>query len=150
MNTQKCNECGVEKELTEFYKDKASPGGVRKNCKACKNKKTVEWRNNNRERYNEIARMHNRANYQEDRLRRYNISLKAHTEMLASQNNVCALCKNPPTEKRALATDHDHATGEVRGLLCYKCNRDMVVVDDMAHLEKLLAYRDKKHHKESQ
>lgn len=142
---KKCKECSEMKPLTEFYKDKLSAGGYRNNCKACKNKKTIEWRNENRAHYNEIARKHNQANYEVDRLRRYNLSLQRHTEMLIAQNHVCAICGRPPTDKRALATDHDHITGEVRGLLCYKCNRDMVVVDDKEHLIKLLTYRDKDH-----
>jgi hypothetical protein len=115
--------------------------------KNAKTKKTMKWREENREHYNEIARKHNQANYEHDRLRRYNLSLQKHTEMLVSQNYVCAICGSPPTEKRALATDHDHVTKEVRGLLCYKCNRDMAVVDDKEHLSKLISYRDKKHQK---
>lgn len=141
----RCNQCGLEKQLTEFYKDKASLGGIRKNCKSCKNKKTLFWREANREHYNEIARKHNRANYEQDRLRRYKLTVEKHTQMLIKQNYVCALCGKPPTDKRALATDHDHVTGEVRGLLCYKCNRDMATVDDKDFLSKLIAYRDKKH-----
>ena len=142
---KKCKECQIEKPLTEFYKDKLSADGHRNNCKVCKNKKTLKWRDENRAHYNEIARRHNQANYEQDRLRRYNLSLQKHAEMLVAQNYVCAICQKPPTEKRALATDHDHVTDEVRGLLCYKCNRDMAVVDDKEHLAKLLLYRDKKH-----
>lgn len=140
-----CKECKLPKELTEFYKDRLSADGHRNNCKECKNKKTLKWRDENRAHYNEIARKHNKANYKEDRLRRYNLSIQKHTEMLVKQNYVCAICGRPPTSKRALATDHDHVIKEVRGLLCYKCNRDMAVVDDKSHLEKLLKYRDKKH-----
>lgn len=146
---KKCKDCGETKELTEFYKDKLSADGHRNNCKVCKNKKTVQWRDVNRAHYNEIARKHNQVNYQNDRLRRYNLTLQQHTEMLIAQNYVCAIpgCGKPPTKKRVLATDHDHSTGEVRGLLCYKCNRDMVVVDDKEHLTKLISYRDKNHQK---
>lgn len=142
---KKCKECQLEKPVEDFYRDALSADGHRNNCKVCKNTKTIKWREENRAHYNEIARKHNRVNYQVDRLRRYEISLKDHTEMLVKQNYVCAICDKPPTAKRCLATDHDHTTKEVRGLLCYKCNRDMVVVDDKEHLAKLLSYRDKKH-----
>lgn len=48
--------------------------------------------------------------------------------MLAKQGGVCAICKNP--EKSCargyrLAVDHDHATKQVRGLLCVNCNQGL-------------------------
>jgi phage regulator Rha-like protein len=48
--------------------------------------------------------------------------------MLEHQEGVCAICGKPETVKSrkgevlALAIDHDHATGKVRGLLCFRCN----------------------------
>lgn len=50
--------------------------------------------------------------------------------MLAEQGYVCAICHQPERAKHPedadevtrLAVDHDHATGEVRGLLCRGCN----------------------------
>jgi Recombination endonuclease VII. len=42
--------------------------------------------------------------------------------LLAEQGGVCAICGNPPKTRR-LHVDHDHKTGRVRGLLCYRCNR---------------------------
>lgn len=45
-------------------------------------------------------------------------------ELLAIQGGVCALCGNPPKEGgRRLHVDHDHKTLELRGLLCFRCNR---------------------------
>lgn len=41
---------------------------------------------------------------------------------LAAQGGVCAICGNPPKSRR-LHVDHDHRTGTVRGLLCFRCNR---------------------------
>lgn len=41
--------------------------------------------------------------------------------MLELQGGVCAICKKPPKKKR-LEVDHDHRSGIVRGLLCWKCN----------------------------
>lgn len=44
--------------------------------------------------------------------------------LLASQGGVCAICQQPPDpHRRRFAVDHDHETGEVRGLLCGNCNR---------------------------
>jgi hypothetical protein len=34
---------------------------------------------------------------------------------------VCALCGREPTGRR-LDRDHDHRTGDPRGLLCWSCN----------------------------
>ena len=45
--------------------------------------------------------------------------------MLESQGGKCLICDKTPGElslKHLLAVDHDHATGEVRGLLCKGCN----------------------------
>jgi len=41
--------------------------------------------------------------------------------LLARQGGVCAICKNPPRTRR-LDIDHNHTTGETRGLLCARCN----------------------------
>lgn len=35
----------------------------------------------------------------------------------------CGICERAPTSRRRLDRDHDHATGEPRGLLCARCNR---------------------------
>ncbi len=42
--------------------------------------------------------------------------------LLKAQHGHCALCPTKPKTRR-LHVDHDHATGRVRGLLCYRCNR---------------------------
>lgn len=41
--------------------------------------------------------------------------------LLEAQGGGCALCGATP-KKRRLHVDHDHRSGAVRGLLCYRCN----------------------------
>jgi hypothetical protein len=38
--------------------------------------------------------------------------------MLHAQHGVCAICQTAP----AVHVDHDHRSGRVRGLLCFRCN----------------------------
>lgn len=35
----------------------------------------------------------------------------------------CGICRRKPTARRRLDRDHDHKTGEMRGLLCARCNQ---------------------------
>lgn len=53
--------------------------------------------------------------------------------LLSAQDGTCAVCKNPP-KKRRLAVDHDHKTGKVRGLLCFRCNYGIGFWHDRADL----------------
>lgn len=51
-------------------------------------------------------------------------------EMLTKQGNVCAICHRPEKvvrdgKQKALAVDHDHQTGKVRGLICSACNQGL-------------------------
>ncbi|MCI4357345.1 MAG: endonuclease VII domain-containing protein [Thermoplasmata archaeon] len=48
--------------------------------------------------------------------------------MLQAQSGVCLLCKEASPEI-ALAVDHDHSTGEVRALLCKRCNLAVALVE---------------------
>jgi hypothetical protein len=57
--------------------------------------------------------------------KQYGITLDEYNEMWASQKGCCAICGTHQNEKndgKSLAVDHNHETGEVRGLLCVNCN----------------------------
>lgn len=130
---KKCNKCMVIKEIDLFYKDSGISDGHATICKECKDKTMSAWRDDNREKYNKNMR-DLRANNKEwakntDLLRTHGISLEHYNKMLEEQNHVCKLCKCPPKGKRPLVVDHNHKTDEIRGLLCYGCNRKIVILD---------------------
>lgn len=52
----------------------------------------------------------------------YGITREDYLALLQLQGGVCAVCGQLPKTKR-LAVDHDHKTGEVRGLLCADMER---------------------------
>jgi hypothetical protein len=59
--------------------------------------------------------------------RKFGITLEQYQAMLEEQNGGCAICGQPETAIRmnkvvALSVDHNHRTGERRGLLCTACN----------------------------
>jgi hypothetical protein len=60
---------------------------------------------------------------------------------LKSQNNACALCFEPFTEKQPPVADHCHTTGKNRGLLHSKCNVGIGQFSDIpARCEQAAAY----------
>lgn len=55
----------------------------------------------------------------------YGLSAEGYATLLAAQGGRCAICQTRPRKKR-LAVDHAHASGQVRGLLCSRCNHDLL------------------------
>jgi hypothetical protein len=52
--------------------------------------------------------------------------------MLARQNEQCAICHRQCGTGRRLAVDHDHQTGRIRGLLCFRCNTALARYEEYA------------------
>ncbi len=146
MTNKTCNKCNTVKDITDFYREAGNTtDGRRGDCKTCSNRSRMVFRANNRERYNAEMRdwrKNNKNAVKDHDLRRtYGIGLIEFHAMLTAQGHKCKICGKLPTRVRPLAVDHDHITGKVRGLLCYRCNRDMVVIDDETKLHALLAYK---------
>ena len=73
----------------------------------------------------------------------YNMTLRQYADVLAAQNGVCAIC-GKPSVKQKLNVDHNHATGKLRGLLCWKCNVGIGHFDeDLSSLRKAIKYLEK-------
>lgn len=56
------------------------------------------------------------------RSRLYGLSLGAYEELRRLQGDRCAVCGRSVADGIRLGVDHDHVSGEVRGLLCDGCN----------------------------
>jgi len=60
--------------------------------------------------------------------KKYGITLEQYEEMVAKQDNKCAICNKKETvslrgKLANLSVDHCHKTGKIRSLLCQNCNR---------------------------
>ncbi len=64
------------------------------------------------------------------RIRRYGIDVPDYNRILEEQGGGCYICGKKPEPKRALDIDHNHATGNVRGLLCSIHNRGIGFFED--------------------
>lgn len=53
----------------------------------------------------------------------YGLTIEQYDSILESQGNSCAICKiDTPSGRGRFHVDHNHITGEIRGLLCHHCN----------------------------
>lgn len=57
-------------------------------------------------------------------MKKYGLSESEYEALLHGQGGVCAICgsAHPGLDFSFFPVDHDHVTGEVRGLLCNDCN----------------------------
>ncbi len=124
-----CTKCGIEKPLDEFYvlkvghSGRVNPGHFPE-CKACSIARAAAHNKRTLEDNPDKARADRARWARNSRLRRYGITPKDYDALFAAQDGRCAICGT--TEAGAwgglLPVDHDHETGDVRGLLCHNCN----------------------------
>ena len=89
------------------------------------------WRRAHPERYAKVN--HN------IKLKKYGISPEEYDRLFTTQDGRCAICRNPETviikgTLAKLSIDHNHATNEVRGLLCRHCNQGLGLFRDSPEL----------------
>ena len=87
-------------------------------CLACKREQGARYRAKNRV---EIRT--------KGRLSRYGLTPLKFQELWKAQSGCCAICSKP-LDVNKYRIDHNHNTGEVRGLLCASCNTAIGLLRD--------------------
>ena len=123
--TQTCSYCNSELPLSEFHKNGNTRFGVSLKCKECTHKYDVEYYSKNREKILENKKSYYKSNGTSIKMKkivdRFEITKEEYDYMNKMQDGLCAICGLKPG-KKGLAVDHCHNTGEIRGLLCGRCN----------------------------
>jgi hypothetical protein len=91
-----CPGCESIKPFGDWGRNRASKDGYNSYCKAC----------------------HNKRSAREYLKRVYGLTPDDVKTMIEAQAGLCCVCLRAPAEH----VDHDHATGKVRGVLCFNCN----------------------------
>ena len=125
INEKYCKSCDTWKSVVDFHLDKTHSDGMRTECKSCRRARvSQEQRLADIERVKGYKRKTFRSRQNTHLKWAYGIDLAAYEALLHKQGGVCAICQKPEVKKNAtrLCIDHNHQTGEIRGLLCHKCN----------------------------
>ena len=93
-----------------------------------------EYRERNKEHRKDIALKYN-----------FGITLDDYHQLLDEQNGKCAICGiDQKDASKMFAVDHNHETGQIRGLLCLYCNRMLGdAKDNIESLRKAIEYLEK-------
>ena len=81
-------------------------------------KRNKQWSKNNRECNRKSVSKHYFAN----KYIKYGFSHEGWLEMWENQDGKCAICGKSFNKPSDACVDHNHKTGQNRGLLCRKCN----------------------------
>lgn len=69
-----------------------------------------------------VLRERKAANHEKRIQNTYGLRKGEYAQLYQFQDGFCALCRRATGASRRLSVDHDHANGDVRGLLCRPCN----------------------------
>lgn len=117
-----CTKCKRIRKAKHFYKRPNTSTGLHSWCiDCCKTAVSAATKKRREDPNYRLA----------ESLKKYGLTVDEYHSILASQKGRCYVCLKKPEDKR-LVVDHNHDTGEVRGLLCHRCNSALGMLSDMA------------------
>lgn len=149
MATLHCSDGNHDLPLSEFTPGQINKPGTFRMCKVCRAKRSADQYARNRERVNKRCRewysKHREHRATLARVRKYGITRAA----LEAMGSVCEICQSDlkivGAKQNTIHVDHNHATGEVRGILCGRCNTAVgMLKDDPALARRAAAYLEKR------
>lgn len=126
-----CPKCRTLKLVEEFGLNKSRADGRNGWCKLCRCE-AVKDGTHKQDRSPERMRR--------QLLKRHGLSPEDYQKMFDEQEGRCEICGNPPGPT-ALHIDHNHNTGQIRGLLCSNCNTGLgMLQESVDNLEAAVVY----------
>ena len=133
---KRCRRCRRIKLITKFYRHRGYSAGVYPECKRCHTKRATK---DTRRRAKEDPFVYRVGNWQYQGI---DMTKLKYLQLFEQQKSRCAICgRQQKLLSKALAVDHNHKTGQIRGLLCDYCNRMLGFLENVPYrLKKLNAY----------
>lgn len=138
----RCPRCGEMRERDEYPDSPKAPSGKYGYCKPCKAQYMRERAQRSRENGTQMIENLKRS------LKRYGVDLAWYEERMKLSGGRCEICGGGPTGNHLrLVIDHNHATGEARGLLCGDCNKALGALGDSPQrIRKAAEYLEERSH----
>ncbi len=119
-----CPKCKTDKTQELFNKHAKEIDGLQRLCRDCQKDSSKKY----------LSTEKGATTTRQAHLRRkYSISLQNYEDILIAQGNKCKICgvnSNPDKRAGYFVIDHNHTTGDIRGLLCTKCNALLGLAQD--------------------
>lgn len=135
---RRCTGCDCVKPVSEFNVGEVRDGRayLRSQCRDCQHAQHRAWYRRQGLAYHSQYRKRKPAEYaaasRRHRLRKvFGMTERDYATRLAVQGGGCAICGVlPKVGKKRFPVDHDHASGQVRGILCSSCNTAIGLFND--------------------
>jgi hypothetical protein len=115
----------IKKQKREYKRQWITrPGNREKHNEVCR-RSISKHRERNKQKSKKYYWDHKNDKVLAQKIKKFGITVEQFNEMFKKQEGVCKICGSPQQQNKRLCIDHNHNTEEVRGLLCFQCNRSL-------------------------